>query len=159
MRVTGQAETGSLVSSVELVEEQVKALKTFVGVLSRVIDPMIVIPQGAQRLVDVTVWLMVGGESRLLTSEVVIEILSAEKPTAGTAVAFGGGVEIVQVGGHLRDAEAAVLVLRRQFIEAANQPRLLIVTDDCRSGECSDVARRRPTQIVSPDRLRGNIYV
>src|SRR5262245_61232052 len=92
---------------------------------------MVVIPQGALRLVDIAVGQgMCGSKARLLGSVVVIKILSAEEPSAWTTVAFGSVVEIVQVGGRLRDAKAAVLALWRQFIESANQPRFLIASDD-----------------------------
>src|SRR5262249_24522941 len=103
---------------------------------------MIVVPHGAQRLVDVPERLMVGSEARLVRRVVVIKILSAEEPAAGTTVAFGGGVEIMQMRAHLRNAKAAVLALRRQFIEPANHPRFLITGDDGGSGKNRHVSGR-----------------
>src|SRR5438093_11929222 len=96
---------------------------------------MIVVPHSAKRLVDVAVRRKVESEARLVRGVVVIEILSSEKPAAGTTVAFGSVVKIVQVGGHLWDAKAAVLALRRQLIEPANHPRFLIAGHDGGSGK------------------------
>src|ERR1044071_6537420 len=98
-------------------------------------------------------------ESRLLSGEVLIEILPAEKPATGTAVALRRGVKIVQMGGHLWNAEAAVLALRWQLVVAANQPWLLIVSDDRRAWHCRDVAGGAAAQIKSPDCLSRNVRI
>src|ERR1041385_8605770 len=98
-------------------------------------------------------------ESRLLSGEVLIEILTAEKVATGTAVAFRRGVKVVQVCGHLGNAKAAVLALRWQLVVAANQPGFLIVTDNGRSRHRRYVTGCRSSQIESPNRLRGNIRV
>ena len=149
--VAGKAEAGCLVAGVKLIKDQVKPFQALVSILGSVIDAVIVIPQGAQRFVDVTVGLMRRGKTGLLCGEVVIEILSAEEPSAGPAITLRRSVEIVQVGRHLRHAEATILALRRQFIESANQPRFLIVTDNGGPRERSHVARSRTTQVISPD--------
>src|SRR6266511_3336783 len=99
------------------------------------------------------------GEARLLGGEVIIEILSAEKPAARTAIALRGSVKVVQVRGHLRNAEAAVLALRWQFIEPANQPGFLITADHGGAGKRCHVSRERTTQVESTDLLRGNVCI
>src|SRR5689334_5543084 len=98
-------------------------------------------------------------ESRLLSGEVLIEILSAEKVATGTAIAFRRSVEIMQVGGHLGNAKTTVLALRRQLVITTDQPGFLIVTDNGGSRHCRHVTGCRSSQIESPDRLRGNVRV
>src|SRR2546426_1886329 len=159
LRVAGQMEAGGLISGVKLVEQEMEAFQALVGVFSGVVNAVVVIPEGAQGLIDIAVGFKVEVKSRLLRGEVVIEILSPEEPAAGPAVAFRSGMEVVQVRGHLRDSEAAILALVRQFVEAANQPRLLIVADDGGTGESGHVAGRRPAQVVSPNGLRRNVRV
>src|ERR1041384_2097439 len=102
---------------------------------------------------------MARSESRLLSGEMLIEILSAEKVATGTAIAFRRSVEIVQVCGHLGDAKATVLTLRRQLVITTDQPGFLIVTNNGRSRHRRHVTGCRPPQIESPDRLTGNVRV
>src|SRR5437899_6974533 len=97
-------EAGGLISGVELVEQEMEAFQALVRVFGGVVNAVVVIPEGAQGLIDVAVGFKVEVKSRLLRGEVVIEILSAEEPAARPPVALGSGVEIVQVRGHLRDA-------------------------------------------------------
>src|SRR6266705_802449 len=136
-----------------------EAFQALVGVFGGVVNAMVVVPQSAQRLIDVAVGLMVGGKSGLLRGEVVVEVLSAEEPSARAAIALRGSMEVVQVRGHLRDSEAAILALVRQLVEAANHPRCLIVADDGGAWEGGHVAGRRSAQVVSPDGLRGDVGV
>jgi len=159
LRIAGQAEARGLIPRVELVEYEVEAFQPLVSILRGVVYAVIVVPQRAQGFIDVAVRLMVGSEPGLLRREVVIEVLPAEEPAAGTAVALWSGVEVVQVRGHLRYAEAAILALVRQLDEAANHPRGLIVGDDGGTGEGGYVAGRRSAQVVSPNGLRRNVCI
>src|SRR5205085_4408281 len=102
---------------------------------------------------------MVGGESRLLRRVVVIKVLAAEEPAARAAIALWSRVEVVQVSRDFWNAEAAVLTLCRQFVEAANDPRLLIVSDDGRSGKQRHIARARAALVESPDCLCRDVGV
>ena len=107
-----QAEPGVLVAGVEVVEDDVEPGEPLVGVLRRVVDAMVVIPQGAERFPDVAVGraefggVEAGARHRV---EVVVELADAEETcehrVAGTAVAVRRAVEVVQMRrdfGHCR---------------------------------------------------------
>ena len=97
LRIARQPEACRFVACIELVEDEVEAFQSLVSIFGGVVDAMIVILQRTQRFIDVTVRLVSRGKSRLLCGEVVIKILSAEEPATWTTVAFGSGVEVVQV--------------------------------------------------------------
>ena len=156
LRIAWQMEAGAFIAGVELVEHELEAHQALVRVLGGVFDAVIVIPQGAQGLPYVAVRLKVKGKSCLLRGVVVIKVLPTEEPATGPAVALRSRVEVVQVGRHLRDAEATVLVLRWQLVEPANHPRLLIAGDNGRSGKDRHVAGSRSALVESPDGLCRN---
>ncbi len=113
-------EARALISRVELIENEVEPFHSFVGVLGGVVNPVIVVPQRAQRLIDVPVWLVARGKPRLLHGVVMVEILSTEEPSAGTSVALRSRVKIMQVGANLGDSKPAILALDGQLVEPAN---------------------------------------
>src|SRR4029077_8259557 len=99
---------------------------------------------------------MIGVKPRLVHGVVVIEILSPEKVAARSSITFRPGVEVMQMGGHLRNAETAIMGLLRQFIEAANQDRLLIMSHDRGARKHGGVIA---ALIESPDGLVGNARI
>src|ERR1700719_5322883 len=99
---------------------------------------------------------MIRVKPRLLHGAVIIEILSPEKVTARSSIAFRSGVEVMQMGRHLRNSETAVLGLCRQFIEAANHERLLIMSHDRGGREHRGVIS---ALVESPDGLPGNARI
>src|SRR4029077_16776976 len=99
---------------------------------------------------------MIGVKPRLVHGVVIIEILSPEKVAARSSITFRPGVEVMQMGGHLRNAETAILGLRWQLIEAANQDRLLIMSHDRGARKHSGVIA---ALVESPDGLVGNARI
>src|SRR5438445_10312787 len=92
-------EPGTLISGVELIEEQVEAGQALVDVLGSEIDAVVVVPERAHRLVDVA-----RGRERLgreagqdVWIVLVVEVADLEA-IDGVAVALRRRVPVVQVG-------------------------------------------------------------
>src|ERR1700741_1345236 len=94
LRETRQTEAGSFIASIELIEQQVETGETFVGVLGREVDAMIVVPERAHRLVDVAVgWVTRGKTGEDIRIMLVVPLVLTEE-VAREAIAFGGGMTI-----------------------------------------------------------------
>src|SRR6185312_10898034 len=159
LREAGKVEPGAFVASVKLVENKLEAGQPFVRVLRSVVKAVVVIPQSAQGFIDVAIGRIGGVKAGLLQGVVIIEILAAKEIAAGAAIAFRAGMEIVQMCGNFRYPEPTTLVLRGQFIEAANHDWLLITGHNRGPGSYSDVTRIGATLVEPPDGLRGNISI
>jgi len=71
-----------------------------------------------------------GAKPRLLPGVVIVVELSSEEEATRSAVTFWSRVIVVQMGRNLGNSEPAVLRLRRQFVEPANQKWSLIMGHD-----------------------------
>src|SRR5439155_9391255 len=116
LRVAGQAEARPFIPGVELVEHELESVQSFVGVLRRVIDAMVVVPHGAQRLVDVAERLMVGSEARLVRRVVVMKILFSGDSSEVSTVAFGSAVDLLQAAEYLLHTNDALLKQSQELI-------------------------------------------
>ena len=119
VREAGQAEAGGLVSRVILIEQQVEAGEPLVDVLGGEVDPVVVIPERAQRLVDVAVGQVGRVEAREHVRDNLIVILAAREKVLGEAVALGGVVGVVQMGGDRGKTETRVVPGQR--VDVADQ--------------------------------------
>src|SRR5206468_2541271 len=94
-----EPEAGVLVAGIELVEQELEAEQPLVDVLRRVPDAMIVVPERALGLEDALARVGIGVvEPGLLHGAEVVVVLPPEEEPAGTAVAVGPVVEVVEVG-------------------------------------------------------------
>src|SRR5262249_32784228 len=95
----GQAEAGSFVAGIKVVEQQVLAHQPFVDILRGKVDAVVVVEESAQGLANVA---MGGGELRIREAGqhigivVVVELPRTVEET-GEAVAFGRGVRVMKV--------------------------------------------------------------
>jgi hypothetical protein len=142
VREAGQAEARGLVARVILIEQQVEAREALVDILGREVDAVIVIPERAQRLVDVAVGQMGGIEAGEHVRIILIVILAAREEVLGEAVALGRVVGVVQVGGHGREPEARVVPGER--VDVADQDGSPVV---------GHVGGARADAVEAPDRL------
>ena len=145
----GQVKSGGLIASIKVVVEVVHPHQTLVDVLRCEIEHMVVIPERAHRLVDVTALGYVCGiHSGEDVRVVLIVELAAIPEVAREAVAFGGRMAIVQVCGHLIFSEATVV--GRQIVMIANQDGLSIFRN---------IKRTRNLTVEAPHRLQGQVRV
>src|SRR5438552_8043293 len=130
-----QMEAGVLVAGVELVEEEVEPGQPFVDVLRGEVHAVVVVPERAHRLVDVAAggrvdaWrgLVVREDSGQDVRVVLVVEVSALEEVARVAIALRRRVTVVQVSADRRQPEAAILILRRQLVEVADQDRLSVM--------------------------------
>src|SRR5262249_25048237 len=85
----GQAESGELVARVELVVKKVETGEPLVDILGREIDAVVVVPERAERFVDVAVGRMRRGEASEHVRVVVVVELAPPEEVARKAVALG----------------------------------------------------------------------
>jgi hypothetical protein len=100
MGEAGKAETGGLITGIKLVEQAVETDQSLVGVLGGEVYAVIVVPQRAQRLVDVAVGLVGGIESRQNVGVILVAELSRRIEVARITVTLGGVVGVVQMRGN-----------------------------------------------------------
>src|SRR6185503_18473616 len=122
-----QMETGVFITCVELVEQQIERFQALVDVCRRKIYAVIVIPQRAHRLPNVTPGSLVCGESacQYVRIVLVIPMPSFEKVT-WEPITFRRRVTVVHVGGDRGKTKPPVLRSRGQIVEVPHQHRFSI---------------------------------
>jgi hypothetical protein len=135
------------------VVDRVHAGEPRVHVLRGEIELVVVIPDGAERLVgvaDAAVLVHARIDVRVVVVVVVAPVVGVQR----VAVALRGRVHVVQVGRDLVDPEAQVL--RRQIVVDAHEMRLAVARPEHRPGEHAveapaGLARGAGGQIAVPD--------
>src|SRR5262245_58765083 len=112
-------------SGIELIKQQVKPCQSFVNILGSEVHAMIVVPERAQRFINIAG----SGMGRENSSQhigimLVIELADFKK-VARKAVAFRGGVSVVQVRSN-RGYAKAIIVILGQGVEVAHQNWLAV---------------------------------
>ena len=111
LREGGKAETGLVIARIELVEQTIEAQQALIGVLRSEVHAVVVVPQGAHRLIDVAVRLVVRVESGQHVGIVLIAEVPGGVEVAGVAVAFRRRVPVVKMGGHRRKSKTGIIYL------------------------------------------------
>src|SRR5215213_472241 len=133
-----------LITSVMIVEEHVHAGKAFVDVLRSEVVHVIVIPERAHRLLDVTAKVFMRRvHPRKYVWIVMIIKLSRSEEVARVAVRFGRGVTVMQVRRNEVLAEAAIV-----------DGQVVAIADENRSAVALDIKRSRHQTIKAPEWLR-----
>ena len=157
LRIAGQMEAGGLVARIKLIEQQMEPEQALVGVLRGKVHAVVVIPERAQRFVDVASGCVVRVEPGQDFRIVLIAEVSSRVEIAGVAVTFRRRVPVVQVGGHGRKSKAGIvyLVHRGQAVDVARHLGHAVVGLVGRAG----AADRVNMVTEAPDGLRWQVLV
>src|SRR6185503_6603788 len=98
IRETRQAKACGFVAGIKLIKEQVETGESLVDVLSCEVDAVVVIPECAHRLVDVSQRRVTRSEARQHVWIMLVIPFSLGKEIAREAVRFRGSMAIVKVG-------------------------------------------------------------